>query len=440
MSIRQLSTDAKILLASMAVCFTVTQPAFSQETFKCGPYELSPVMNFYVIVEKVPCKVTFTVNIKDQSKGERLLMRVFDPDEKILSWIYKDNDEFNVPSTTFARFFNPSSPESPVACHRDEWRSWLALMLRNGLRRVSQRCPAACRGVLHYIMGKKSFISGTNITEEITLKDKAGIYEVRFYGGLNNSTVTLESDQKLEYGISWQNGALVPSAETPATMFAYIPKGLDFLTLSPGGNGIVTIDRGRGVESVSATNTEIVITEHDAVWKADFSKAVRVALDMPMVFCTSEAAARKIKNSVEVAEDGSWICFAPQKKIPALIKRLWDKKYIGEPGSVIVPLASIKDKLLSDPVRYSDFVGPYGLISRVPALLREQDRLNGKLPIAHMETLSIAGGIGPEINPYTIKKRSSTGPRLRCSTVSMTGLRRTRSSRASRARIQAFPP
>ncbi|MDP2933752.1 MAG: hypothetical protein Q8N81_06535, partial [bacterium] len=41
------------------------------------------------------------------------------------------------------KFFDPSSPESPVACHREEWRSWL--------RRVPQRCPAACRGVLHIL-------------------------------------------------------------------------------------------------------------------------------------------------------------------------------------------------------------------------------------------------------------------------------------------------
>jgi len=63
----------------------------------------------------------------------------------------------------------PSSPESPVACHREEWRSWLALMLRNGLRRVPQisslrsqkhcfggvGCPAACCGVLHSLSKKR---------------------------------------------------------------------------------------------------------------------------------------------------------------------------------------------------------------------------------------------------------------------------------------------
>jgi len=37
-----------------------------------------------------------------------------------------------------------SARESPVACHRKEWRFWL--------RRVPQRCPAACRRELHWFI------------------------------------------------------------------------------------------------------------------------------------------------------------------------------------------------------------------------------------------------------------------------------------------------
>jgi len=348
----------------MAVCFTGTQHAFSRETFKCGPYSLYTVMNYYVIVEKVPCKVTVTVDIKDPNKGERLLMRVYDPDEEEIKWIYKDKDDYKYPSSKFMRFFNR-------------------------------------------IMGNKPPNSISNITEEITLKDKAGIYEFRFYGGLHNSTVMLESDQKLEYGISWQSGALKSFSETPATMYVYIPRGLDSLTFLQIRNGLVTIDTGKGIESAGKGNKKIEITGHDVVWKAVFpggQSEVEMKLDMPMIFCTSEAAARKIKNSVEVADDGSWMCFIPQQKIPEIINRLWDKKYVGEPDGIIIPLSSIKEKLLSDPVKYQYTIGPRGFISMVPSLISEQEKRKGKLPIIDMQMLSIAAGIGPEINPYYHKK------------------------------------
>jgi len=69
-----------------------------------------------------------------------------------------------------AEILHPSSPGSPVAppatlgvalragCHREEWRPWLpsSPRLRRTSRRVPQRCPAACRGVLHFVQDDKS--------------------------------------------------------------------------------------------------------------------------------------------------------------------------------------------------------------------------------------------------------------------------------------------
>jgi len=300
-----------------------------------GPFLPQPAAALYLISDGEPVKARLTVRNGSKPDGDRLLVRAFDPDERLSAWKYAE----------------PGRPD------------------------LQTPGDVELNGIPSLIPGDAKL--GDVILEMDVPVSGKGVNQLRVVAGACNSGSQLELSRPLQYGISFQNGDFSPWGG-PSTLYAYVPRNAEVLNVS-GGPLTIVDDAGKtvydGKEAKLGEPSAIKVERTDAVWTFKIPKdgwKFR-AWGFPLILCPSKEAALKIKASIEILPDGTVVCHKFQRKIAEILPKLLAPENVGKAEEIIVPLASKKEEWLKDPLRNLILISPWTGYSGVEQALRNQN-------------------------------------------------------------------
>lgn len=210
--------------------------------------------------------------------------------------------------------------------------------------------------------------AGTHFVD-IPLKGN-GVNQIRISAGGSSCQVEVVIPETVPYGISFQNGEFSAWGGQPGKMYAYVPPRAESLTLIGGpvkilaeNNVVLRQQTATAEASISAT------AYNNTVWSFEFTSSTWKfsASDFPLILCSTADAARLIKASVEILSDGTVVCHKFQRRIAELLPSLLAPENVGTANELIVPLSSLKEEWLKNPLRNSillDRYSPYGAVVR----------------------------------------------------------------------------
>lgn len=291
----------------------ISRQTIKQET---GLHNLlpAPALTVYCVV-KDSLKAAWTVNKNDRSRPENVLVRVYDHNEKIISWDY-----------------------------------------------TAEMTPSA---------------DGQLIKKSLEFA-KPGIYQLRFNCEFNNSMVSIDLPAGSQYGVCMQNGDYTAWENMPKTLYAWIPVKSEKLFIQGGSFELNTFGKKYSIVPGSKVN-EIVIKKTSEIMELKISDPAFKfrAWGFPFILCNTRAAAQLIKASVIELSDGTAVQWKFQQRIDDILRRITDEKYSGKTENLLRDLSKSKNLMLSDPLRYSPLVANAGLLLPINAILRAQN-LNPK--------------------------------------------------------------
>lgn len=206
---------------------------------------------------------------------------------------------------------------------------------------------------------------------------KAGVYILRVVTR-GKFLVDVETDPLVSFGIfpmRTQLYAAKPDQFRDA--FVYVPPRSEKLVLKTYGDATVAVrdESGQGILTLEKDGQqEAVIRKTDVVWRFDVARSGETAYLMhrgfPMILCPDEATARNIRGSVEFAPDGTLLYHKCQLAMWRWMRSLRKEDLAVEPR----PLADLEAEWLRPPLPpKTHLLGPYGVMTHVPYLLRCQN-------------------------------------------------------------------
>jgi len=281
------------------------------EAAPVGPIPLRPAVALYVVCDGTPCEARIIVRQGPRPTPERLMARVFTPDERLLFWRYVE--------------YVPAKDQAGITSPGIELRD------------------AAHPPTL-----------GDLLLDETVRLNAAGIYQIRLVGGAQNSTAEVILPRDLPYGISCQNGTYSPWDAKLSSLYAYVPPRAEELTVVEG-PAVVRDAQGKELAQLEPGKQQAIpVTQTETVWRFDLPdpKGWQLrAAGFPLILCTTAEAARAIRASVEVLPDGTVVCHQFQRRIAEMLPRLLDPAKVGTAEKLIVPLATRKEAWLAHPIR-----------------------------------------------------------------------------------------
>ena len=259
-------------------------------------------------------------------------MRVFDPDETLVFWRYVE-------------YVNPDKVRD-VPKHPD-------IELRP----------------LESAPGTKSVL----LSVPLDLK-RSGVHQIRVSRPGRHSAVELELMRPLEYGASFGNGTYSGWTPEPTPLFAYVPPHAEQLTVSGRSLKITGPDGSKLAELPGeGGKPTLLVSKTDVVWRFEPSAAdwSLKATGFPLILCSSKAAARTIRASVEVLPDGTVVCHKFQRRIAEMLPKLLAPENVGNTEDLIIPLSERRDAWLADPQRSAKLKDAF--LPTIEKWLREQN-------------------------------------------------------------------
>lgn len=334
-----------LVVGTMLCALLMWQSAPAAETagqrVTLGIFRPSPALSLYVINPADSATGRLTIRRGARREGDRLMIRVFDPEERLTLWQYLEPGKL-------ADTLGPGSSE---------------------------------------IWGIPIMIPDTIIEPNDLLADMdlalagKGVHQVRVTAGQNNSVVTVQIDHACDYGVSFQNGAAYPWDPAIKAAYLYVPPHAEALTLC--GAGIQVEDEtGKAIfpEPGQTERKEVTvpITKTGVVWTfrfADSAKWSFAAAGFPVILCNTKDAAETIKASVEVLPDGTVVCHKFQRRIAELLPTLLTPDKVGNTAELLAlwKPSPADPAWLDQPQRNAMLIGGYGLFSQTYAALAEQN-------------------------------------------------------------------
>ncbi|MBN2641945.1 MAG: hypothetical protein JXR78_09840 [Victivallales bacterium] len=337
----------------------------------------APALTVYYVNQEPNAVGRISIRRGSGRQGDRLMIRMFDPDEKLALWQYVEP----------GRVFNAG------VMGEDEMKDILTSIK-----------PQTRPGDLMLDM-KLQF-------------PRKGIYQIRVTAGESNSDVNIELPGK-DYGISFQNGYFSSWKNQPENLYMYIPPRAEELVVERGTleiNGKET----KGKLAISSAN-------HRKIWQVKLpSNTSRMLIyGFPVILCNSATAAGEIKASVIESADGTVFSWKFQEDIHNLLKEILQEKYVGKTEDLIADWSKVKNSLTSDPVRESILFSSFdALMPAINPLLRSQnidpqshwsgamcgwqDKINAPAPGNRWDRLrnipEVSGGVTPKSCPGGAEK------------------------------------
>lgn len=321
------------LLSSIALFSALADPKETKVTLK--GLKPDPALTVYALNRTENSKARLVVRHGKQAQGDRLMIRVFDPEENLVYWQYVEPGrmkEANLPG------------EGEV----------LGIPIQ-----------------INY-----SYKPGDIMLDvDLPMKQK-GVFQIRISAGARNSSVELTLPPLSDYGISFQNGYWLPWDNQPEKMFFYIPPHAETLTIK-GNAPEIKDQKGSMIRPSAKATMQIPPEDWRKIWTAEFQNLKKYrfnAYGFPFILCNTKKAADEIKASVIELKDGTVVCFKFQKKIHELLPEILSEKNVGKTENLLANLADFQEKLLKDPLRNQILVNGFdGLLLSINPLLKEQN-------------------------------------------------------------------
>jgi len=334
--------------------------SYGDEAKYIGPFRPAPSLTVYFVSDGSPCKIRLLARRADTTKGDRIMIRLFDTEERIISWEYVEPGENH--------------------------NSWYP-----GGREI--------KGI-PIDMPEKPAPGDLLLDRDLLLPAKDGIYQLRIVAGAEHTLIYLEMERPLPFCVSGQNGPLYGWDDNLTKAYLYIPKGEEKLWIMQKHETPVVVFDEMGKELIECTKDKgkvtIPIERTDVVWRLSLPSKRDWCLeggDFPIIICESELAAKEIHGSLDILEDGSRIYHKFQADILKLLPILWTEEKIGKAEELIVPLNKHEKEWLEDPIRN---IGIYNFLKYMPYVLRFQEK-SGE---GHSKYLGIVYALKEPFNPY----------------------------------------
>jgi hypothetical protein len=297
-----------------------------------------PAMAFYLIVYKPYTRGRIFAH---SNEDEYIMLRVFDADERLTYWQYVE-----------------TGLEQSIKHTRDNYVDGLPNMAITQPDKIPDT----------YLDGNFALVG-------------EGIHQVRVQGGRSRTTVNLSLSEELPFGVSFQNGDFSPWEGCPENLYVFVPPRASVLRIALKSGALRIKDEDGSLlwdsqMSDGKYETEIGEKAQESVWTFEFPTGnfnFR-AWGFPLILCTTPEAARRIRASVEVLEDGTVVCHKFQRRIAELMPGLLDPKNVGCAEDLIEDLATRQEEWLADPLRNAILLTSYATFIRgVDNALRVQD-------------------------------------------------------------------
>ncbi|NOZ23715.1 MAG: hypothetical protein GXP25_21780 [Planctomycetes bacterium] len=286
------------------------------KTFE-GPFRCDAVA-FYLVHHGGPLDITLKLERTEPDPMDARLVRLFDPDEKLLEWRYKTYWSTEPPDETFA------------------------FRVENG---------------------------------------KPGVYILRVVTR-GKVLVHLKTEPKSSFGLFPMRTRLYATKPNQfKECYIYVPPRAEKFVLDAYGSVNVSLadEKGETLATLNKTGKkEIDIARTQVVWKLsarlDGDNSRLRHRGFPMILCPDEATARNIRGSVEFAPDGTLLYHKCQLAMWRWMRSLKPEDLAIEPR----PLADLEEEWLKPPVPPKAYLlGSYGAMSHMAKLVRCQN-LNPK--------------------------------------------------------------
>lgn len=309
----------------------------AEQLVAMGTFPLRPQATFYLILDQPFARGRALVQ---RARHNSVMLRVFDAEERLTHWQYAyDGMEEDI--------FHP----------RDGYVDGLPPL------------PAPEWGGEAVLDGSFALVG-------------QGVHQVRLHGASTRSQVALSLSQPTEYGVSFQNGEMIPWEGMPLRMYVFVPPRAETLHVRARGrrgrmqvlgeDGETLFDsQGEGGDRAS-----IPVRRTGEVWTFafdDHSPLTVTAHGFPVIFCTTPEAARRIRASVEILDDGTVVAHKFQRRADRLIRWLLAPERAGDAEELIRPLPTAPELWLPEARRNRHLFGRYSVLEGIPHALRSQN-------------------------------------------------------------------
>ena len=293
-----------------------------------GPFVPKPALTVYVLGDGKPATARVTINRFPKSLEDRIMFRVFDPEEKLIFKEYRE----------------------PYSTTPDPW-----------------------------------------LDQTVDLP-ASGVYQIRVTSGNSRSGSAVSSvgvtlSRSLHWGVSFQNGTYSAWGDPRAKLYALVPAHAENFRLGFVAGANITITNGTAIKLAASPKDTIEVKEvtvpkieaGSAVWTFNFiptstpeSWSFRAA-NFPLILCPTVEAAIKIGASVEVTSDKTTVlCHKFQRKILEGLPKLLTPENVGDGVQMVKPLLATKEQWESDSERNGWLLHTYSGFRRVDPALRHQ--------------------------------------------------------------------
>jgi len=306
-----------------------------------GAFRPSPALSLYVINDAESSNCRLAIRRGPRNEGDRLMIRVFDPEEKL----------------TFRQYVEPGKLVDTFGPGNGEiWGIPISI--------------------------PDTIVAPNDLLAEMEfpLKGK-GIHQIRVTAGQINSVVSVALEHPSDFGVSFQNGTYYPWDKTVKSAYVFVPPHAESLEIRAEG---VTVEDETGkvvFPEPGGTDVKKVVTipimKTGVVWTFRFANPEKWSMGaggFPVILCNSKAAAETIKASLETLPDGTVVAWKFQRRIAELLPALLAPDKVGSTEELLkIDLFQNKEAWLANPSRNESLLGPYSLYPNLYKALREQN-------------------------------------------------------------------
>lgn len=331
--------------AACLVAAVCTGSGFSADEASLGDFRPAPALTLYLPASQTQTDLRLAFRRAQTQEGDRLMVRLFNPDEKLAYWQYFEP----------GMILNQNAPgDGEIA----------------GIPLDMTVKPKA----------------GTLLAELDLKLNAPGVWQLRVSSGSGNSIARILASQPLKYGVSFQNGTFSPWDKTLKEAYLYIPPHARKLILR-GGPVQIFDENGKELTTpVNATTApkeaynyaakplEIPVAQTGVVWKFVFPDPANWSLrlfGLPAILCPDAQTANEIKGSIEILPDGTTVCHKFQREVMRLLPGILAKA--GSSEELLGKLFSRKEEWLKTPQRNQHLLGPYSIWPVAAEALKEQN-------------------------------------------------------------------
>ncbi|MEA3402710.1 MAG: hypothetical protein U9R79_15835 [Armatimonadota bacterium] len=275
-----------------------------------GPIRPRPVTTLYLMADASAPRIRVAIEAEADAAPPRVMLRAYDPDDRLTLWRYVEY----AGAQTVASI---EAPEGVTLRAREEWDAEPATVLE----------------------------------EELELA-APGVHQVRVVGWTRGLQVRVELPDSVGWGWCAQNGDFLAWEGMPQALFAWVPPHAEQLRLQ-GGPLATRDDAGAALaELPEPGEATIRVDRTEQLWRFELPEGASFsAADFPLILCPTPEAARAIRGSVEVLDDGTVVCHPFQRRIAELLPEVLAPERVGDTDGIVTPLASRRDAWLADPMR-----------------------------------------------------------------------------------------